>query len=362
MHDGLDTLPLGWLDDVASDGRGARWISPGELCVYDAEIGRALLKNDDGRLIDHSDFFGPIERALAPRAAQVALARACLGLVQQQVRTADFIAHVDALDRRSDWPKAGNALLLAIMRPILAAPRRSAAFQAALDGLVANRILSRHERARGKLRRAVDRFRFARALLKEMANARPAEPPDDILDVLLLREFRMGEETRIQLYAAFVFALVGSIGFALGWSLLLALRHGKAAQPAPHIVREALRLFPVAWLLERRVRAEQEILGERLCPGDRILISPYAIHQNPAYWAAPRDFRPERWHGKVERGAWMPFGAGGQSCIAASLSIEVASALLERLLQRAVRIEGGEGPPSMGAALAPPRFTLVADR
>jgi cytochrome P450 len=179
-----------------------------------------------------------------------------------------------------------------------------------------------------------------------------------MLDLVVRHAPDLDEEGLIHLYAGFVFALAGSIGFALGWALLLTLRHDKQDREPAHLVREALRLYPVAWHLERYARAEQEILGERVTPADTIVVSPYAIHRSPLYWEEPYAFRPERWQGSLVRHAWLPFGVGGHSCVAASLSLDLAAALLRTILAAPCALEGGDGPPSIGAALAPPAFRL----
>jgi hypothetical protein len=43
------------------------------------------------------------------------------------------------------------------------------------------------------------------------------------------------------------------------------------------------------------------------------------------------------------------------------LSIDAASDALQAILRRPVSIEGGDGPPSVRAALAPPAFTLLRE-
>src|SRR4051812_28926023 len=156
--------PLGWLDDAARDGRGIRAVSRRELCIYDADIARALLRNDDGRMEEHSDFFGNGPRAPS-REVQIALSRQAYALVHEHVQGLDCRRFVSKLGERGEWPRAGNALLLDIMRPVLAAPARSRAFHEALDSMVRARILSRHERAVGMIRRVRDRFRFYRAVV-----------------------------------------------------------------------------------------------------------------------------------------------------------------------------------------------------
>lgn len=169
----------------------------------------------------------------------------------------------------------------------------------------------------------------------------------------------MDDEALARLYAGFVFALVGSIGFALGWSVLLALRHDATHHRPAHLVHEALRLFPIAWLLEHRVVRPDTILGERVTPAHTLSISPYAIHRNPAYWADPTAFLPERWRGRTDRGAWLPFGAGSHACVAVSLSLELVALLLTGLFTRPIALEEMHGKPSIGAALAPPRFFVI---
>jgi cytochrome P450 len=356
---GFDSDPLGWLDAAAAEGRGVRWISPEQLCVFDADWARSLLKNEDGLLVQHSDFFGPVEDALAPRAAQVAVARECLTLVQRHARGLDRRAHVDSLGERSLWPGAGNRMMLAMMRPVLASADRSPAIHSALDFILEDRIANRHGPKRRRWFRILRRVRLARAILREAEDSRRSGDPADLLDIVANAQSGMKDGGLVHLYLALVFALAGSIGFALGWALLLAVRHDRTGSPPQDIVREALRLYPVAWLLGRTPVADADILGERVSPRDEIVISPYAVHRNPAYWPEPAAFRPERWQGKVDRRAWLPFGAGGQSCVAASLTIDIASEALAEIFRRPVSVEGGDGPPSVRAALAAPTFTLV---
>lgn len=349
--------PLGWLEEIALDGRGIRWVSRRELWVYDALVARELLRNDGGRMIEHSDFFGSGRRAPS-RDVQIALAREAHAILHQHVQNLDCSPFMATLGRRSEWPSAGNKLLLEIMRPVLAAPKRRS-FQKALDVMVAGRILSRHEPAAGTVRRMRDRFRFFRAVALEVAASDEAPSGDrDLLDVMAGYRRQLDEATLVQLYAGFVFATVGSIGFALGWALLQAVRNLKTQHHPVHIVLEALRLFPVAWLFHRRVRQPEILLGQRVLPTQTVAISPYAIHRNPVYWTESKTFLPERWSKVSDRSAWLPFGAGDHACVAAGLSVSLASRLLSQILDCDPKIESGDGPPSLGAALAPPRFAL----
>lgn len=85
------------------------------------------------------------------------------------------------------------------------------------------------------------------------------------------------------------------------------------------VFREALRLFPPAWLITREA-VSPYMLGEmNVSPGSTILMSPYATHQDSRFWEAPAEFRPERWLGDQSNGrpkfAFFPFGAGTRICI-----------------------------------------------
>jgi cytochrome P450 len=358
MKSNYERDPLGWLDDAARDGRGARWISRRALCVYDAQVARALLRNDGGRMAEHSDFFGNGPHAPA-REVQIAIARQTLALVHEHAQNMDSQRFVSAVGERSEWPRAGNALLLDIMRPVLAAPWRSRAFHETVNNMIDTRIFGRHEPALGTIRRIRNRFRFYQAVVGEAAGAEenPTGKPD-LLEVIRSHWPTIDEKALVHLFAGFIFATVGSIGFALGWALLQAIRQKKADHLAAHNVLEALRLYPVAWLFERRVRQPDVILGERILPKQGVIISPYAVHRNPVYWNEPTRFLPERWSAIADRSAWLPFGAGEHGCVAAGLSVGLASRLLSEILSREPQIELGDGPPSLGAALAPPRFIL----
>ena len=350
--------PLGWLDDAARDGRGVRWISRREVCIYDAAVARALLRNDGGRMVDHSDFFGNGPPAPS-RDVQIALSRQAYARVHEHVQTLDCGRFVSTLGRRSEWPSAGNALLLEVMRPVLAAPWRPRTFHETLDAMVGARILGRHEPAAGMMRRIRDRFRFYRAVVGEASKSADGPANErDLLEIIASHRHEMDESALAQLYAGFVFAIVGSIGFSLGWAVLQAVGGRKTEHHPTHLVLEALRLYPIAWLFQRQLRQAEVILGERIFPRQTVTISPYAIHRNPAYWEEPTRFLPERWSASADRSAWMPFGAGDHGCIAAGLSVGLASRLLSEILGRDPEIESGDGRPSVGAALAPPRFIL----
>jgi cytochrome P450 len=85
------------------------------------------------------------------------------------------------------------------------------------------------------------------------------------------------------------------------------------------VLAEALRLYPPAWLMTRRVREEVVIGDYRFPQGTFFLISPYLTHRDPRFFADPEAFVPTRWAAPPEAGsaryAYFPFGGGPRQCL-----------------------------------------------
>ena len=84
------------------------------------------------------------------------------------------------------------------------------------------------------------------------------------------------------------------------------------------VANEVLRKYSL-WLLMRRAVEEVDLGGVRLRPGTEVILSPYAMHHNPANFADPDRFDPDRWTPDLVRqlpkGAFVPFGGGVHQCI-----------------------------------------------
>ncbi|GAA2594852.1 hypothetical protein GCM10010399_26780 [Dactylosporangium fulvum] len=85
------------------------------------------------------------------------------------------------------------------------------------------------------------------------------------------------------------------------------------------VLQETLRMYPPAWMLTRTTTREAELAGRRLTPGSIVMYSPYAQGHNPALFADPEVFDPDRWRPELAkslpRGAMVPFSAGNRKCI-----------------------------------------------
>ncbi len=91
------------------------------------------------------------------------------------------------------------------------------------------------------------------------------------------------------------------------------------------VVREALRLFPPAWITNREVVGEV-VLGSYQVPnGMTVAVSQWVSHRDRRFFKDPGGFRPERWleDGKAApRFAFFPFGGGRRVCIGARLAMQ----------------------------------------
>jgi cytochrome P450 len=91
------------------------------------------------------------------------------------------------------------------------------------------------------------------------------------------------------------------------------------------VLKEAMRLYPPAPMIGRRVVADVEIGGHRIPAGADVAVSPWVTHRHPGYWNDPERFDPERFTPEAEAGrpryAWFPFGGGPRSCIGQHFSM-----------------------------------------
>lgn len=351
--------PLLWLDALAASGVPARRIGRRQVAIANAALAREILKNRDHLYDEHSDFFGVGPTAFGPRSAQVEIGRGGRDLAQKFFDTASIERCVAALPAQAEWPRGANLLLERLAAGALTGAHRAPAFNRLRDEILAARIIDR-ERKTGVARRIARRFAFYRAFEAERECWDGEQGAHrDVLDMI----FEVGRDAQtaklLEIYIAFNFALVGSLGFALAWATKLTLEHGAWNDRPRQIVAETLRLFPIAWFLDRTARREHRLGDVAIEPGDELMIFTYAIHRDPNKWLDPTRFDPERWNHDHDRMAWLPFGAGEHTCAAVSLSFQILERILTVMFtRRDPRIIATGAPSTIGAALAPPRFTL----
>ena len=355
------------------DGTRDVWRSAmGGVCVANPEAARAVMGNRHDAVAETSDFYQNRHGVFGPRSAQVAIGRAARELIRRHVdaRREDLPRLVaERLAPLSEWPDAGNLLVLRHLRDVLLRPDAPAHLHRTVHAIVARAVLAGARRRHSLPSRLIFRRRALLALRTEMSARRgdqrsrggPSEPRDLVDVVVYESDPATDPGDLVEVYLSFLFATVGSIGFALGWSLYLLGTHPNSAPSEPSwTVREALRLWPVAWLFARTPNREQELGGTRVTPRDRLMVCSYLVHRHPGHWERPDEFVPQRWAEGVPDGAYLPFGLGPHTCAGATVTVRLLEdlvALLSRDWRVSVTHDGGG--PQVGPALAPPRFTAV---
>lgn len=107
------------------------------------------------------------------------------------------------------------------------------------------------------------------------------------------------------------------------------------------VIKEAMRLYPPAWVLNAREPRINVTVGNYVVPaGTQIFISQWVMHRLSRFFPEPERFLPERWSSAFEeslpRYAYMPFGGGPRICIGNSFAMMEAQLVLATLARRFV--------------------------
>ena len=220
--------------------------------------------------------------------------------------------------------------------------------------------------------------------IDEMTRA-PDRTPDDLLTALLRAsdpETGIGltsEEVAANLFT-FIAAGHETTARALGWTLHL-LSHAPEwqerlrdearnapddpaewldAMPATRAVfEESMRLFPPVPHMSR-MALDDDMLGEMRVPAKSIIIvAPWLLHRHKTLWRQPGAFMPERFmpgeREKIDRFAYLPFGAGPRVCIGATFAMQEAIVALGSIMKhvRLTPVRGVEPRPVLRITLKP---------
>jgi len=222
--------------------------------------------------------------------------------------------------------------------------------------------------------------RFQRALkeldesIAEIVRQRRADStlqPDDLVTMLLnARDPESGQglsdqQIRDELITILI-AGHETVASALTWTWLLLAQNPIAAQKLraelanvipdrdpttadlpnlPYtsaVFDEALRLYPPAWLITRRVLQEDSFYAVHVEPGTLIILSPYTVQRHPQYWPEAHAFRPERFLPEAPktypRYAYIPFGGGPRLCIGNTFA-KIEAMLIIAMVARRFRLQ-----------------------
>ncbi|MBA0685266.1 hypothetical protein Goari_012937, partial [Gossypium aridum] len=104
------------------------------------------------------------------------------------------------------------------------------------------------------------------------------------------------------------------------------------------VIKETLRLHPVAPLLLPHVPSETTIIGGYTIPkGCRVFINAWAMQRDLELWDDPLRFQPERFlatdiNYRDNNFRYLPFGSGRRMCVGISMAKKMAALLVGSLV------------------------------
>uniref|UniRef100_T1J337 Cytochrome P450 n=1 Tax=Strigamia maritima TaxID=126957 RepID=T1J337_STRMM len=196
-----------------------------------------------------------------------------------------------------------------------------------------------------------------------VVKAETGEPVDGLLAKLLLED-KIEEEELVRIVTDLFLAAADTTSHSTQWALHLLAKNPKCQQQlrqeiddvipkgeditfdklcrlpyARAIVKEALRLYPVAPFLTRILTDDVVLGGYKVPKGKLVLMSMYTTGRDAQYFEQPDQFLPERWlpgsttTTTAPPHASLPFGSGTRSCIGR----RIAETQMYLLLAQAVR-------------------------
>ncbi len=104
------------------------------------------------------------------------------------------------------------------------------------------------------------------------------------------------------------------------------------------VLKEAMRLYPPAWVIGREVLKPITLGGVRVEPGVQVVASQWLVHRDARFWPEPERFDPSRFEPSASEGrrrfAYFPFGGGPRVCIGNHFAMMEAVILLALVLAR----------------------------
>ncbi|MBO9882442.1 cytochrome P450 [Xanthomonas sp. D-109] len=247
----------------------------------------------------------------------------------------------------------------------------------------------------GKRRLRAARSALDSALTQILASPRPPGANASVLD-LLRRDDPQGQgdwcrdET-----AAMLMSALEPMAAGLTWTLLLLAQHPSIAQAVteeadalPDIgnasatagddtlvehlpltracVKEAMRLYPPAWMTARIAQRDTALEGFAVPRGTQVIVSQWVVQRDPRHFVAPERFLPTRWLDVAHtpaRYTYFPFGGGPRSCIGTQLALVQMTMVVAGLLrERTLHLAADAQPRPFPALVLRPLDVRIALR
>jgi cytochrome P450 len=103
------------------------------------------------------------------------------------------------------------------------------------------------------------------------------------------------------------------------------------------VVEESMRLYPPIAAISRTAIGPDELAGVAVRRGSMVVIAPYVLHRHRHLWRDPDYFDPGRFLGdarmRIDRFAYLPFGAGIRTCIGSAFALQEATLVLATIMR-----------------------------
>jgi len=104
------------------------------------------------------------------------------------------------------------------------------------------------------------------------------------------------------------------------------------------VLKEAMRLYPPVWAIGRSALEPIRIGDKQVGPGTQFMLPQWVVHRDPAWFAEPLHFLPERWLSQagqsIPRFAYFPFGGGPRICIGNHFAMLEATLALASIVRQ----------------------------
>ena len=98
-----------------------------------------------------------------------------------------------------------------------------------------------------------------------------------------------------------------------------------------------MRLYPPVASMSRQAIGPDDLAGKRIRKNSLVIVSQWVLHRHRLLWDKPDCFDPRRFlpgaREKIDRFAYLPFGAGPRVCIGASFSLQEAAIILAHIMR-----------------------------
>nr|WP_081024039.1 cytochrome P450 [Xanthomonas phaseoli] len=245
---------------------------------------------------------------------------------------------------------------------------------------------------RQRMRHARDELHLALDQILMRARQQPPHAAS-VLSLLLADAARGDSHWCRDEAAAMLMSALEPMAAALTWTLLLLAQHPHVAQQVtqeaeglddvdtatgtglldrlPHAracVKEAMRLYPPAWMTARIAQRDTTLDGFHVPSGTQLLISPWVVHRDERHFPDPEAFLPARWlddtatH-SLARYSYFPFGGGPRSCIGSMLALTQMTAVIATVLRsRSLHLAADARPTPFPALVLRPLDVRIALR